>query len=167
MLHEGDALVEYGVLDDELFACVVTRAGVALQRHVAHWPAVLEAVHSARFQIETLRHGAAPVSRHLAILTERAQTRMRRLHALVWAPLAGALAQCRRVLIVPHAQLGALPFAALHDGERFLGQRHELALRPAPAWRCADCCGNRRPRGGHWCWASRPGCRMRQPKPAS
>ena len=109
------------MVDDELFACVVTRAEVALWRRIANWPAVLEAVRSARFQIETLRHGAAPVSRHLAILTERAQKRMRQLHALVWAPLAGELAQCHRVVIVPHAQLGVLPFAALHDGERFLG----------------------------------------------
>jgi hypothetical protein len=131
LLDEGDALVEYGVVDDELFACVVTRAEVVLQRHVADWPAVLEAVYSARFQIETLRHGAAPVARHLAILTERAQKRMRQLHALMWAPLAGALAQCRRVLIVPHAQLGALPFAALHDGERALAQRHELVFAPS------------------------------------
>jgi len=130
-LGEGDALVEYGVVDAELFACVVTRAGVALQRHVADWPAVQEAVRSARFQIETLRHGAAPVSRHLAILTERAQKRMRQLHALVWAPLAETLAGCHRVLIVPHAQLGALPFAALHDGERSLAQRHELAFAPS------------------------------------
>jgi len=131
LLEEGDALVEYGVIDDELFACVVTRTGVVLQRHVAAWPAVLEAVRSARFQLETLRHGLAPVARHLAILTERTQKRMRQLHALVWAPLAGALAQCRRVLIVPHAQLGALPFAALHDGARSLAQRHELAFAPS------------------------------------
>ena len=45
----------------------------ALQRHVARWGEVLEALRSARFQIETLRHGAAPVAQHLAILTERAQ----------------------------------------------------------------------------------------------
>lgn len=130
-LGEGDALVEYGVLDNELFACVVTRASVGIQRHVAHWSEVLEATHSARFQIETLRHGAASVARHLATLTERAQARMRRLHALVWAPLAGALAQSRRVLIVPHAQLASLPFAALDDGTCCLGQRHELALAPS------------------------------------
>ena len=131
LLGDEDALVEYGVLDDELFACVVTRAGVALQRYVAHWPEVLEAVESARFQIDTLRHGTAPVARHLATLTERAQTRMRRLHALIWAPLAGALVQSRRVLIIPHAQLGSLPFAALDDGQYCLGQRHELALAPS------------------------------------
>ena len=131
VLGEGDALIEYGVIDDELFACVVTRAGIALQRNIAAWPAVLDAVRSARFQIETLGHGAAPVARHIGILTTRAQARMRQLHALVWAPLAGTLAQCRRVLIIPHAQLGALPFAALHDGERSLAQRHELVLAPS------------------------------------
>ena len=131
LLGEDDALVEYGVLDDELFACVVTRAGVLLQRHIAHWPEVLKAAESARFQIETLRHGTASVARHLATLTERAQMRMRRLHALVWAPLAGALARSRRVLIIPHAQLGSLPFAALDDGQCCLGQRHELALAPS------------------------------------
>jgi tetratricopeptide (TPR) repeat protein len=131
LLGEEDALVEYGVLDDELFACVLTRAGVALQRHVAHWPEVLEAVESARFQIHSLRHGTEPVARHLATLVKRAQIRMRRLHALVWEPFAGALAQSRRVLIIPHAQLGSLPFAALDDGQRSLGQRHELALAPS------------------------------------
>ncbi len=88
-LSEGDALVEYGVIDDELFACVVAREGVVLKRHVAAWPAVRDAVRSARFQIETLRHGTAPVSRHLDVLTERARRRMRQLHALIWAPLAG------------------------------------------------------------------------------
>ena len=86
---------------------------------------------SARFQIETLRHGAAPVQRHLASLTERMRLRMGRLHELIWAPLADALTQSRRVLVIPHAQLGSLPFGALHDGNCFLAQRHELAIAPS------------------------------------
>ncbi len=131
LLQADEALVEYGVAGDELFACVVTKTDVALRRGVAHWPAVLDALRSARFQMETLRHGVAPVSQHLAILNARAQARMRSLHALVWAPLAGALAHATRVLIVPHAQLGALPFAALHDGECFIGERHQLACAPS------------------------------------
>ncbi len=131
VLGEGDALVEYGVIDDELFACVVTRDGVALQRRIAAWPAVREAVRSARFQIETLGHGAAPVAKHIELLTARAQARLRQLHVLLWAPLTGVLARCRRILIIPHAQLGSLPFAALHDGERSLGERHELAFAPS------------------------------------
>jgi hypothetical protein len=42
-------------------------------------------VHSARFQIETLRHGTASVARHMATLTERAQLRMR--HVTRWSGL--------------------------------------------------------------------------------
>ena len=102
-----------------------------LLRHLAPWPEVLEALRSARFQIESLRHGAAPAHRHLATLTARTQTRMARLHALVWAPLEAALNGCRRVLVVPHAQLGALPFAALPSAGGALGQRFELALAPS------------------------------------
>lgn len=130
-LGDGDVLVEYGLQDDELFACVVDRHGVTLQRHLARWSEVADALRSARFQIETLRHGAAPVAQHLTHLTERARLRLRRLHALVWAPLAPLLASCRRVLVVPHAQLGALPFAALDDGQGCLAERHELALAPS------------------------------------
>jgi tetratricopeptide (TPR) repeat protein len=130
-LGEGDALVEYGVLDDDLFACVVTRVGVRLCQPVAAWSEVLDALRSARFQIDSLRHGAQPLRRHMASLDTRARLRLQRLHALVWAPLADALAGCTRVLVVPHAQLGRLPFAALHDGTAYLADRHLLAVVPS------------------------------------
>jgi tetratricopeptide (TPR) repeat protein len=130
-LGAGDALVEYGVQDDELFACIADRSGVALHRRLARWSEVQTALRSARFQIETLRHGALPVAGHLPHLTERARTRLRRLHALVWQPLAPALAGCTRVIVVPHAQLGALPFAALEDDNTCLAERHGLALAPS------------------------------------
>ena len=130
-LAEGDALVEYGVLDDELFACVVTPSGIQLRRHLASWHEVQTALRAARFQIETLRHGAAPVLHHLPALTARAQRRLERLHALVWAPLAPLLGHCRRLLVVPCGPLGLLPFGALHDGAQALAQRFELALVPS------------------------------------
>ena len=127
-LGDAEALVEYGVLDDELFACVVTARGVQVHRSIASWPEVLEALRLMHFQMETLRHGAAPVSQHLDTLARRAGQRLHQLHELVWAPLAGTLASARRVMVVPHAQLGGLPFAALHDGVLSLGERHALAV---------------------------------------
>ena len=130
-LSPGDALVEYGVIDDELFACVVTSRGACVQRHLASWQEVLTAIRAARFQVETLRHGALPVQRHLALLTVRMQLSMQRLHALVWAPLAARLVACTRVVVVPHAQLGALPFAALHDGKQPLALDLQLAVAPS------------------------------------
>ncbi len=130
-LQPGDALVEYGALDEELFACVVRPEGTQLIRGLASWPEVLQTLRSTLFQLETLRHGAAPVRQHLDRLQARAQARLSQLYGQVWAPLAELLAPCRRVMVVPHAQLGALPFAALHDGHGALGQRHQLAVAPS------------------------------------
>ena len=130
-LEAREALVEYGVLDDELFACIVTGQGVRLQRRLASWRETLEAIASARFQIETLGSGAPTLQTHLARLQDRVRIRMTRLHALLWAPLDEALSGIERVLVVPHAQLGAVPFAALHDGAQFIGQRLAIALAPS------------------------------------
>jgi CHAT domain-containing protein/tetratricopeptide (TPR) repeat protein len=112
-LGPTDALVEYGVLDDELFALVVTPGQVVMHRRLAAWPQVLQVLQSARFQIETLRHGVAPVQAHLGAITQRTWARLQQLHALLWAPLQTGLAGCARVVVVPHAQLSAVPFAAL------------------------------------------------------
>lgn len=148
-LQAGDALVVYGVLDDELFACVVTTRGLSLCRELAAWHDVQEALRGVRFQLDALRHGAAPMQAHLDLLARRLAVRLARAHALVWAPLlaaAGAsLAQAQRVLLVPHGALGALPFAALAplDGAP-LGDLHALAL--APSARAACRCLQARPR---------------------
>ncbi len=131
-LHPGDALVEYGVLDNELFACVVTRDSVTLLRDMANWNDVVEEIEATRFQLETMRHGAGRVAQHLQTLTRRMHMRLARLHALVWTPLAECVAACQRVLLVPHGQLGTLPFAALAaDGAVPLGQSFELAVAPS------------------------------------
>jgi CHAT domain-containing protein/tetratricopeptide (TPR) repeat protein len=131
LMGKADALVEYGVQDDELFACVLTPSGVSLHRNLASWNKVLGALRAARFQIETLGHGAKPVHQHMETLTHRALIRLQQLHALVWAPIASALESSRRVLLVPHGQLGWLPFAALHDGKAALVEHFELAVAPS------------------------------------
>jgi tetratricopeptide (TPR) repeat protein len=130
-LGDGEALVEYGVIDDELFACVVTRERVALQRRLARWPDVVDAIRSARFQIETLRYGTGAVDRHLELLARRSQTAMRRVRDLVWAPLCPHLTGVNKALIVAHDQLGSLQFSALYDGENYLAETMNPALAPS------------------------------------
>ena len=130
-LHGREAIVEYGVLDDELFACVVTRNGIALKRHLAKWADVVRANRNVRFQIETLRSGTSELNEHLQLLTRRSLATLQRLHDLIWVQLSDLLIDCNRVLVVPHEQLGAVPFAALHDGERFLSRRYEIAVAPS------------------------------------
>lgn len=130
-LAPGDALVEYGVLDDELFACVVTRSSVALLRRLAAWASVREALEALRFQMDALRHGAVAVQRHLPVLEARAAARLAAVAGLVWASVEPAVRGCRRLLIVPQGPLAALPFAALLDDGVPLGLRFELALAPS------------------------------------
>jgi tetratricopeptide (TPR) repeat protein len=130
-LGDGEALIEYGVIDDELFACVVTHERITLQRRLARWPDVVDAIRSARFQIETLRYGAGAVDRHSELLTRRSQTAMRRVHDLVWAPLCPHLAGVTKALVVAHDQLGSLQFAALYDGENYLAETMNLAMAPS------------------------------------
>jgi len=130
-LGPADALVEYGVHGDELFACVATRESVQVRRRLAPWSQVVDTVRALRFQLDTLRHGAAPVSRHLPMLEARTQVYLQRLHAQVWQPLAPALRGRVRVLVVPHAQLGSVPLAALHDGQAHLAERLQLAYAPS------------------------------------
>lgn len=127
-LGEGEALVEYGVIDDELFACVVTSECISLHRRVAGWPDVLQAIRTARFQIETCRNGAGAMDHHLPLLTKRAQRAMQRVHDLIWAPMSARLTGHSQVLVVPHEQLGSLPFAALYDGEAYLAQHMSVAM---------------------------------------
>ncbi len=131
LLGDGDALLAYGVEGDELFACVVTRSEVRLQRRLASWQATQQALRSLRFQLDTLRVGAVPVAAHLPLLTQRALVRLQQVHALIWAPLAPLVQTCRRVLVVPHGPLAGVPFAALHDGTAPVVSRHELALAPS------------------------------------
>jgi tetratricopeptide (TPR) repeat protein len=130
-LRADEAVIEFGVLDDELLACIVTRAGVSLHRHLAAWGEVLEAMRAARFQIETLRHGRAPVAAHFETLTRRTHIRLERLHALLIAPLLPQLVDKRRLLIVPCGPLAALPFGALSDGRLVLSATHDVALVPS------------------------------------
>lgn len=127
-LGDGEALVEYGVIDDELFACVVTSERISLHRRLAEWPEVVQAIRTARFQLETCRNGAGAMDHHLPLLTKRVQKAMQRVHDLIWLPLSDRLAACSRVLVVPHEQLGSLQFAALYDGEAYLAQRMNLVL---------------------------------------
>ncbi|MFO1338013.1 MAG: CHAT domain-containing tetratricopeptide repeat protein [Burkholderiaceae bacterium] len=130
-LQANEALLQYVVHGDELLACVLRPDGLAVQRHLAAWPEVLQAVEAAQFQLGALGHGAAPMQAHLAMLTARCNARLQRLHALLWAPLAAPLRGVGRVLLVAPAPLGSLPFAAFSDGQAPLADLVELVWAPS------------------------------------
>jgi CHAT domain-containing protein len=85
---------------------------------------------------------------------------LRRLHSALIAPVeaTGLLAGKSRLVLVPHAELQYLPFAALLDtAGRFLVQRYELAMTPsASVWIALGDRPAALPDGGVLAFAPRP-----------
>lgn len=82
--------------------------------------------------------GAEDVGREVQALRERLVKRTTRqylphaqtLYRWLVAPLEPALADAEVVVFVPDGALRTIPFAALHDGERFLIEKHAVATTP-------------------------------------
>ncbi len=130
-LGSRDAIIEYGVLDDELFACVMKQSGITVVRSISKWSETLSAIKASRFQIETMRYGFHTMDRHRNALIRKSQITQKQLYDLVWTPLEKRLSDCNRVLVVPHDRLGAVQFAALYDGATYLGERFAFAFSPS------------------------------------
>jgi CHAT domain-containing protein len=134
MLAADEAVLAYGLDGGRWFACVARCDGTTVRTALGTAGEVAQALQALRFQIETPRHGAAALTAHAGRLAARATAHLQRLHALLWAPLADALAGVRRVLVVTPAELAALPFHALHDGERWLDESLDVAVAPSAQW---------------------------------
>jgi CHAT domain-containing protein len=128
-LAANEALIEYLVSDSGSVAFVVTRDTVrAIELGVAR------------------RELARLVDFTRGALGQRGSARtdslwrapLRRLHARLMAPIeeSGLLAATSRIILVPHAELHYLPFAALVDGaDRPLIERYEISVTPsASVW---------------------------------
>ncbi|HEX8721024.1 MAG TPA: CHAT domain-containing protein [Pyrinomonadaceae bacterium] len=129
-LGADTALVEYTSLDGELLAFVVTDDSVEVVRGLAHEREVGEALGQFRFQLGSLRYGAARMRSHLAALTERARRRLGALYDLLLRRVEPRLGG-RRLVVVPHRALHYVPFHALHDGESYVVERREVSYTPS------------------------------------
>jgi tetratricopeptide (TPR) repeat protein len=128
---DGCAIVVYAVLADRLAACVLTRQGV--QRATGPAAGLGERIEQLRFQIDSLRFGAPALRAHAAQMALRCRAHLQALHTLVWQPVAALVAGFERIVVVPQRSLHYVPFAALHDGQASLLERHEISLAPSLA----------------------------------
>lgn len=127
------ALIEYFAAGTELIAFVLLDGKVTVVRHMGHPDDLATRVSRVHFQIgRAVAGGGRPSSQGR---TQRMLADVRRemsaLHDLLIAPLAAAVAGARRLLIVPHGSLHALPFSALWDGDRYLVESHEIVTAPS------------------------------------
>jgi CHAT domain-containing protein len=129
-LAPDQALVEYLLSDSGSTAFVVTRDSIRVADLGVGRRELARLVEFVRGTLEPRGAGGDPLWRGP----------LRRLHHHLIAPLEemGALTGKHRLVLVPHAELHYLPFAALigatGDG-RFLVERYELAVTPsASVW---------------------------------
>jgi CHAT domain-containing protein len=114
-LRNGEAIVEFHTLDDQLIAWVVRPSGIQGYR-------IGRSRRDLAADITAFRQ---------AILDRRPAARQlgQRLYTLLMAPLQ--IAAGEQLLIVPHDALHYMPFQALVDGDNYLIERHSLAFAPS------------------------------------
>lgn len=129
-LGSDTALVEYTSLDGELLAFVVTGDSIEVVRGLADEREVSEALGQFRFQIGSLRYGAARMRTHLGPLASRARHHLCLLYDLLLRRVEPHLGG-RRMVVVPHRALHYVPFHALCDGETHVVERREVSYAPS------------------------------------
>lgn len=109
-----DVAVLYPVTFEDRLEMILA-AGGRLHRHSAPIgrAALAEMIGLMRLRIDSAGASAMPQARAL--------------HAMLVAPFAPALAGVSTLVVAPDGPLRALPFAALHDGRAWLGERYGLA----------------------------------------
>jgi CHAT domain-containing protein len=130
-LGSATALVQYAIVGDDV--CIfVLHPGQPVQVRLV--PAAAATISRVR-QLLELNIAAAislrDTSSHAPALANQARTLLQRLHTLLVAPFSDLLVGSRRLIVVPHGILHGIPFAALHDGSRYLVERFELVLAPS------------------------------------
>lgn len=115
-LGATEVAVEFFLFHGRLLSVTYDRAG----SHVHAAP-----VGDLRAQVEEFRHLVMDTR-----LPQRRAQLERALYDQLFRPLEAELGQ-RPLLIVPHAELNYVPFAALHDGHQYLAWRQPLRVSPS------------------------------------
>lgn len=122
-LPDDVTLVEYHALGDELAAFVVTRNECRVVRGLTTLAALEQRSERLRFQLaRAMRPGSLDGSRR-ATLTADARRELAALWDALMEPIADAVCERGRLVIVPHGVLHAVPFQALFDGQAHLIDR--------------------------------------------
>ncbi len=115
-IPEDEALVEYYYDDETLFVFVLSRQGLqVLQTGLADLGAQARALRAA---------AATPQSEAWLPLAQR-------LYRQLIGPVEPLLSGRTKLIVVPQGVLHYVPFAALHDGERFLLDKYAFRLLPS------------------------------------
>ena len=122
----------FQIIDHEVMAFVVGDAGTEVVRKLCEPSQIDQLLSRLVVQWRRFEHPAV-VARHFDLVQQATLEVLQELHACLLAPLAGHVPEAGPLTIVADGPVGAVPFAALHDGDRYLAQR--VAVRQTPSLR--------------------------------
>jgi CHAT domain-containing protein/tetratricopeptide (TPR) repeat protein len=143
-LASDTALLEYYDCGEQLIAFVVTQATVEAQRLPASRAQLRRCIQLLRLNLSAV---AESTPRQAAELTANANGILQRLYQMLVGPLSPVLQPFPKWIVVPHGPLHYLPFHALHDGDRYVLESHELSYLPAAS--VLRFCREAKPHAGH------------------
>lgn len=138
LLPADSVLIEYFLAGDELVAFVLSDGDVRVRRGLASRTELEQRVQRIRFQVSRAIASsgrAIDAGRGERMLADM-QRELAATYDLLLASCLEGIGETRRLVIVPHGPLHALPFNTLWDGERSLIERYEITIVPSSSVLC-------------------------------
>jgi CHAT domain-containing protein len=128
-LSLNEAVIEYFIAGDDLFIFLLRRdALICIAR-----PGAVPAVRSQSQDLDRHIESCSIKWEHLAGVHHHLETTARRhlrsLYDELIAPIRSELRET--VIFIPHGFLHGVPLHALHDGEQYLAERHQIGYSPS------------------------------------
>lgn len=141
-LPEQTQLLEYYQAGDLLHVCLLDGGQLKILP-LGSASRAREEFRLLQFQISKFRLGADYIRRFGAPLEEATRAHLKELYEQLLAPVRGSL-RGSSLVVVPHGFLHYLPFHALLDGGRYLGD--DFSITYAPSASVYSLCRSKRPR---------------------
>jgi len=126
-LQPGSLLIEYFIVHRQLVVFLVTRKSVRCLRLPGELAQVQQLIQRLWLNLKAVPRSSP---NQMAPLESNARGLLQRLYDLVIRPLGDELSKFDRLIIVPHGPLHYLPFHALHNGQAYLLEQHEISYLP-------------------------------------
>ena len=130
-LLEGEQIVEYMLLKDEVLACVISRNEIQIVRSLASLSEVQDLLQRLHLQWAKMR-SRVYAERFAEQLGDATREVLNRLHERLWEPILPLLVESK-ITVIPHGILHEIPFHALYDGKRYVLDEWECTQAPSSA----------------------------------
>lgn len=130
LLNTEEIFIEYFTTHGQISAFIITRNSIFIEKNLISEDEIEQLLAGFRFQLRKLISHKEYINKYLTRFHESIKNYLKRLHALLIAPLEKRLAG-KALIIVPHGLLHYIPFQALHNGSNYLIEEHDISYAPS------------------------------------